>query len=52
MMVWGKLSFCDFSALWATRFTEDSKESDILIKTTLRELVVYVIFIILLCVSK
>jgi hypothetical protein len=37
-------------SLWATRITEDADSSDIKIKTTLRELIVYIVFLVLLCV--
>lgn len=40
------------AALWGTRITEDSTKSDIKIKTTIRELIVYIVFLILLLISK
>lgn len=39
-------------ALWGTRLTEDSSKSDIKIKTTLRELIIYIVFLILLLISN
>lgn len=43
-----------FLALWATRQTEKDlrKNKDLYIKTTIRELIIYLIFIIILCISK
>jgi len=40
------------AALWGTRLTEDSSKSDIKIKTTLRELIIYIVFLILLLISN
>ena len=38
--------------LWATRLTEETGgDQDLLIKTTLRELIIYVFFLLTLCVS-
>lgn len=40
-------------ALWATRQTEDTtSDKEMHIKTTLRELLVYVLFLIVLCIGK
>jgi hypothetical protein len=53
--------FCSFEqhltsnlALWATRETEKDlrKNKDLYVKTTLRELVIYLVFIAILCISK
>ena len=41
-----------FAALWATRQTEDTeKDRELHVKTTLRELVVYIVFLVILCVG-
>jgi len=40
------------AALWGTRITEDSSKSDIKIKTTLRELIIYIVFLVILLISK
>ena len=41
------------TALWATRMTEETEDNqELRIKTTLRELVVYIIFLIILCIGK
>jgi len=45
-------SIFDVVALWSTRLTEDSSKSDIKIKTTLRELIIYVVFLIILLISN
>lgn len=41
-------------ALWATRQTEKDlrKNKDLYVKTTLRELIIYLVFITVLCISK
>ena len=40
-------------ALWATRMTEETKDNrELHIKTTLRELIVYIVFLIILCIGK
>ena len=42
-----------FIALWATRQTEDTeKDRELHVKTTLRELVVYIVFLVILCVGE
>lgn len=45
---------CMYSAaLWATKETEETEENrELRIKTTLRELLVYLVFIIILCIGK
>lgn len=41
------------SGLWRTRQTEDTKvDRELHIRTTLRELIIYVIFLIVLCIRK
>jgi hypothetical protein len=44
----------NISALWATRQTEKDlrKNKDLYVKTTIRELILYMIFIVILCISK
>ena len=43
---------CRVAAIWATRETEETKDNkELHIKTTLRELLVYIVFLILLCVG-
>lgn len=38
-------------SLWATRHTEETKENrELHIKTTLRELVIYIVFLVILCI--
>ena len=44
--------YANNAALWGTRITEDSSKSDIKIKTTLRELIIYIVFLILLLISN
>ena len=40
-------------ALWATRMTEETADNrELHIKTTLRELIVYIVFLIILCIGK
>lgn len=40
------------TALWATRQTENTKEDrELHVKTTLRELIVYIVFLVILCVG-
>lgn len=40
-------------ALWATRETEDTKENrELHVKTTLRELCVFIVFLVVLCIGK
>lgn len=40
-------------ALWATRQTEETKGNrELHVKTTLRELIIYLVFLIILCVGK
>ena len=40
-------------ALWATRMTEETKDNrELHIKTTLRELLVYLVFLVILCIGK
>jgi len=43
-----------FLALWATRQTEKDlrKNKDLYVKTTIRELILYLVFITILCISK
>ncbi len=43
-----------YVALWATRQTEKDlrKNKDLYVKTTLRELILYLIFVTILCISK
>ena len=42
-----------FSALWATKMTEDTQNNqEMKIKTTLRELIVYLVFLVILCVGE
>ena len=44
---------CVFLALWATRQTEETKTNrELYVKTTLRELIIYIVFLIVICVSK
>ena len=39
--------------LWRTRQTEDTKvDRELHIRTTLRELIIYIIFVIILCICK
>ena len=41
------------TALWATRQTEDVKgDRELHVKTTLRELIIYIVFLVILCISK
>ena len=41
------------AALWATRQTEETeKDRELHVKTTLRELIVYIVFIVILCVGR
>ena len=46
--------FRSFLGLWRTRLTESNKEDDreFQVKTTLRELIIYVAFIVILCICK
>jgi len=37
-------------SMWHTRYTDEDEDSAGMIKTTLRELIIYVIFVILLCI--
>lgn len=47
------LCVCVFLALWATRQTEETKTNrELYVKTTLRELIIYIVFLIVICVSK
>jgi polycystin 2 len=39
------------AAIWQTKYTEDSRDREMLIKTQLRELVVYLVFLTTLCIS-
>lgn len=42
-----------YLALWATRQTEETKGNrELHVKTTLRELIIYLVFLIILCVGK
>lgn len=43
-----------FVALWATRQTEKDlrKNKDLYVKTTIRELILYLVFITILCISE
>ena len=50
--IWLASTFDIIAALWGTRLTEDSSKSDIKIKTTIRELIVYAVFLILLLISN
>ena len=44
--------FCACAALWATKETEETEANrELRIKTTLRELLVYLVFIIVLCIG-
>lgn len=46
-------NFVQFTALWATRQTEETKGNrELHVKTTLRELIIYLVFLIILCVGK
>jgi hypothetical protein len=47
--VWGAVTSC-FGSFWSTRQTIDPEDNDALIKTTLRELVIYIVFLITLCI--
>ena len=41
------------AAIWATKQTENTTgNAELTIKTTLRELIIYVIFLIILCISE
>ena len=41
------------NALWATRQTRDTQnDSELLIKTTLKELIIYIVFLVVICISK
>lgn len=40
-------------ALWATQYTENTeKDSELKVKTTLRELIVYLVFLIIVCIGR
>jgi polycystin 2 len=42
-----------FTGLWRTRQTEDmDSDREMHVKTTLRELVIYIFFIVILCICK
>ncbi|XP_047124812.1 polycystin-2 isoform X1 [Hydra vulgaris] len=36
--------------LWKTRFTDDIEDPEVIVKTTLRELAIYLVFIVILCI--
>ena len=46
--------YIKYLALWATRQTEKDlrKNKDLYVKTTIRELIIYLVFITILCISK
>ena len=48
------LLFASLAALWATRQTEKDlrKNKDLYVKTTIRELILYLVFITILCISS
>ncbi|CAG0892278.1 unnamed protein product [Cyprideis torosa] len=46
---WGSFTGC-IGGMWATRQMTSSKDREIYVRTTLRELVVYVVFLIILCI--
>ena len=54
--LWRLLNFCDLhviTAMWSTRHTVDThKDKDLYIKTTLRELVIYLLFLAILCARE
>jgi hypothetical protein len=42
-----------FKAIWSTReLTDTTKSNDIHVKTTLRELIIYILYLIILCICK
>lgn len=47
--IWGAVTGC-FSSFWSTRQTIDPEDNEKLIKTTLRELIIYVVFLVILCI--
>lgn len=50
---WTKILNYANIALWATRMTEETKDNrELHIKTTLRELIVYIVFLVILCIGK
>ena len=54
--LWRWLNICDchvITAMWSTRHTVDThKDKDLYIKTTLRELVIYLLFLAILCARE
>ena len=43
---------CSIEAIWATKQTEETEgDQELKIKTTLRELVIYCAFLLVLCIS-